>query len=255
MVNPYLKKRSKGKKIVKDNPLYKKDMISSSTVVAKPQAQTQSTNMADSVSDRFSKELGQHGFLKHSNAAPKSYVPPQKTVPDRPYESQEEFQMAEPEPYKREAGKASLKPQTNSYRNSALQPSVGQFNSSEVSRQPVYNDREIGSRNMNRRIIEENLLRNASAERQQELETSKMYEQSLANNASFQHKYNDSFDSRLAAPQAPVSSIKTLQPNFPNIYNEDYPAGYLQNYNQEPDEPGTLLLPNRGQNICVSYVI
>ena len=96
------------------------------------------------MSDKFSKELGQHGYLKHSGKPPIGYAPPSKYNADQPYYQEninDDSQAVEEEPYRREAGKSTLHVQSK--------PPV--FSSNQVQ------NRELGSRNINRKIIENNI--------------------------------------------------------------------------------------------------
>jgi hypothetical protein len=238
IVNPYLKKRSRGKKIVKSNPLYKKDVMSSSTVnVGKPPAPP-SQDMSKSVSDRFSKELGAHGYLKHSKPGPNNYAPPDKVMPDKPYESQENSVLEEEEPYRREAGRASLGVPKNSHRNQNIQKNQNQYNSYDANRQlnQQNRDREIGSRNMNRRLVEKNILRNASAERPQN-DANRLQQQNPAVNQSFQHKHSDSLDDRIQQHYDSYGQKQTNQQNNSNLQNyaEKNGSDNQQNANQTDD--------------------
>jgi hypothetical protein len=198
MVNPYLKKRSKGKRIVSENPLYKKDVMSSSTVNSKNTTNPAPIqNASDSVTNRFSKELGQHGYLKHTaKQAPQNYAPSEKMMPEGQYDNTE-YSAAQDEPYRREAGKVSLGGQNSSFRNEMPPPSSNHFQNYTNDKPSLQNEREMGSRGINRRLVEENIIRNASAERGFDNDTSKMYKPKPDNNASFQHRHNDSLDDRI----------------------------------------------------------
>ena len=184
IVNPYLQKRHKGKKIVKDNPLFKKDIMNTSAGqaanknVANPPAE-----MLSSTSDKFSKQLGQHGYLKHTNKAPSNYMPPQKYQPEYAYNQDDTASQSfreDQEPYRREAGKTT-------------QPSQ---QLSQSFKNPSHN-RDLGSRNINRRIVEENLLRNASADRGLQDTDKSFRDKGVHKEHSFQPSYNTSLDHKM----------------------------------------------------------
>ena len=240
-----MKKRSKGKRIVKENPIYKKDVMNTSTTKTGIQgnatnapmelqgAVDKSQTMTSSVTDRFSKELGQHGYLKHTNkTGPQNYQPPSKTIPENPYESTTQSE----EPYRREAGKLSLGgTQPSSHRNDGPQTS----NTYENSRpsQQYQNDRKIGSRGMNRRLVEENIIRNASAERGFNPDASKLYDAPPDVNQSFQHRHSDSLDARIqkhyderSQIQQPVNNEPSPQQQYNDPVRESFDQGKYQKF-------------------------
>jgi hypothetical protein len=102
-----------------------------------PPPPQQNTAMSNSTTERFNKELGKHGYLKHT--APVNYAPPQK-YSDRGQYNPNDSASAMNEPYKREAGKTTSQNQASK-------------------------STSLGNRNLNRRIVEDNILRNQSAER------------------------------------------------------------------------------------------
>lgn len=184
IVNPYLQKRHKGKKIVKDNPLFKKDIMNTSAgqaankIGANPPAE-----MLSSTTDKFNKQLGQHGYLKHTNKVPSNYMPPQKYQPEYAYNQDDTASQSfreDQEPYRREAGKTT-------------QPSQ---QLSQSFKNPSHN-RDLGSRNINRRIVEENLLRNASADRGLQDADKSFRDKGVHKEHSFQPSYNTSLDHKM----------------------------------------------------------
>ena len=185
--------------------------------------------LGNSVSDRFSKELNQHGYLKHSNTMPKSYAPPQKVQPENPYESNIDQTGEDIEPYRREAGKTSLRNHGTTYRNENIQPNENYQKTHEATaRQASQNERDIGSRNMNRRLVEENLLRNASADRHLDNDTSKMYEGANLNNNSFNHKYTNQIDPRLGQQVNNYNNQPQGYNNFPEKYMNPEEKAYYE---------------------------
>lgn len=161
-----------GKKIVSENQVFKKDIMNSSGAQIKPNhAQIQSNkNTGNSIADKFSKQLGQHGFLKHSGAQNYSGSSKYTSNPYDPNATDSSIRE-EQEPYKREAGKSQVQGAVSNDKN-----------------------RGLGSRNINRRIVEENILRNQSAERMRPEENS--FRGEKANNNSFQHKYDNTLDAK-----------------------------------------------------------
>jgi hypothetical protein len=169
-------------------------MNSSSAYTPKPKP-TVEQEMGKSTTDKFTQQLGQHGYLKHSNKVPVGYNPPTKyTQNDTVYE--------EDEPHKREVGKAAVE-----------QKSVSQ-------------NRDMGARNINRRIVEENLLRNGSAERQINEGDRSFRHEPTSHNNSFEPRYDNSFENRMQ--------------NLNNNTSVDY-----QQYQQYYGDPGY----NRQQDI------
>lgn len=181
MVNPYLQKRSKGKKIIKENPIFKKDVMSASNSKGNKTLEPPPVEQNLGTGDKFSKELGQHGYLKHTGKPPINYAPSKYQAEPMYYQENtyENNQLADDEPYKREAGKASLNVQSKPH----------SFATNQVQ------NRDIGSRNINRRIVENNILRNASADRGYH-ENENSFRQELNKNNSFQNNYSSPLENK-----------------------------------------------------------
>lgn len=177
---------------------------------------TQNT-MQSSTTDQFNKQLGAHGYLQHSKKGPGNYGGSEEH-PYMPNDTQSDMTKEEQEPYTRVAGKSLPN-----------KPPYGNFSQ----------NRNLGARNINRRIVEDNLLRNASAERERNVGNESFRNDSIPHNHSFQHKYNNTLDQRMAdfyqnPPQKPQAQYRydpkeeTLQQNE-DKENEDR---YLEHENQ-----------------------
>jgi hypothetical protein len=160
-----------GKKIVTNNPLFMKDTMNAPGLQVQQNSipVKMSQNMGNATSDRFSKQLGQHGFLKHS--APQNNYGMSK-YNDKTYDPNAAQSMVreEQEPYRREAGKTH-------------------------AQGPGGNDqtRNLDSRSINRKLVEERLLRNQSVERRQEENN---FTEETPLNHSFQQKYNNTLGNK-----------------------------------------------------------
>lgn len=121
--------------------MYKKDVINVKEEI--PQQQKVSTqNFRDSSTDQFSKELGQHGYLNHSKNVDPGL---NSNYTNNSFNKNEDLSNSAKqaqEPYRREAGRSLMK--ENSHNN--------QSNS-------------LGERNISRRVVESNIIRNQSVER------------------------------------------------------------------------------------------
>lgn len=221
IVNPYLQKRAKGKKIVKENPVFKKDVLSASNSKGNKTLEPPPEQNIG-LGDRFSKELGQHGYLKHSGKPPIGYAPSSKYGADQPYlqeNTYENNQFTEEESYKREAGKASLN----------VQNKPPSFATNQVQ------NREIGSRNINRRIVENNILRNASADRGYN-ENEQSFRHEINKNNSFQNNYSNPLEDKYQEmyqkqnnwPQDPYEAQNQQMRDDDMMYQQ-----YEQEVNQE----------------------
>lgn len=132
-------------------------------------ASNKNSEFGQSTTDKFNKELSKHGYFQHSHKAPSGYIPPSKPNTE------------EQEPYRREVGKTSNTNQAQSQPYSNFQ-----------------NSRDMGSRNINRRIVEENVIRNASAERAYPNVNSSFREESLPVKNMSHHKYNNTLDKEMS---------------------------------------------------------
>lgn len=165
-------------------------------------------NTGNSISDKFSKQLGQHGFLKHSGT--QNYSASSKYT-NHPYDpnATDSSVREEQEPYRREAGKSQVQGAAGNDQN-----------------------RGLGSRNINRRIVEENLLRNQSAERMRPEGNS--FRAENINNNSFQHKYDNTLDAKHDKFYQNKNTLK--QPNLDQLKNDTYYAQIQKQYEQLKQE-------------------
>jgi hypothetical protein len=225
IVNPYLKKRHMGKKIVKDNPVFKKDVMNASQVHVNKTRPSAEQSMGQSTAERFSQphvvsgtdqftaQLGKHGFLKHSNQNSANYHPPTKYIQN---ESLNISSKQDSEPYRREAGKSL------------------QANQNQQSR-------EMGSRNIKRKIVEDNILRNASAERSAADPNSSLRMNAHAHNNTFEPKSNHQLENRMQEfyqnqPHQQKNDFDPYQNVQGNVENQRYPQSDHQDQDQAEQE-------------------
>lgn len=179
--------------------------------------------MLSSTTDMFSKQLGQQGYLKHTNKANPNYPPPQKYQPEYGYTPDETANQSfreDQEPYRREVGKTT-------------QPS--QQLSQSFKNAPQH--RDLGSRNINRRIVEENLLRNASADRGLHEADISFRDKGIHKDHSFQPSYNSSLDNKMQEfYKNQTQKLLSKNGNQDDPYHIRNPSKYPQQIDENQDQ-------------------
>ena len=161
---------------MESNPLYKKDTKAAATNVIN---QANNQEFTSSTTDNFNKQLGQHGFLKHSknNSSPYSSQFGNNFQGMNPVSTENEIK--EQEPYRREAGRSLL--QGNSQKNQ---------------------ERNRESSSINRRIVENNILQSSGPER------------SPSGEASFRKDQNNPIKSSEIPPSQPPQTFDNRYEQF-----------------------------------------
>lgn len=134
------------------------------------QQNTSSQNFGNSSIDQFSKQLGKHGFLKHTQKGDPGfnshYTNNSYNVNEDSVNSTKQAQ----EPYKREAGRSLMKGSSHNKLSNSL-----------------------GEKNISRRIVENNILLNQSVERPHE---QSLREEQPNSNTSLKNQAPNSLDQR-----------------------------------------------------------